>query len=264
MTISGEERWLSGRRRPLEGGGEVYILEDITRLHEMEAQVKRDERLAAVGRFAASLAHEIRNPLASLSGAVQLLEEREANPLHRIVLREVQRLNSLVEDFLESARPLELKRTSVDLVELLEEVAEAFRHDPRCQGLREVKLSLSPMPQLQADPARLRQVLWNLLVNAAQATEDGGQIDIHGGPSLDGVRLVVADDGAGIPAEKKLRIFDPFYTTRAGGTGLGLAIVDWIVRAHGGEIRVESTLGVGTAFIITLQSSKHEEAGDVR
>lgn len=263
LEIGGELRWLSCRRRQLEGGEQVYILEDITRLREVEALLERDERLAAVGRLAASLAHEIRNPLASLSGSVQLLEEREANPLHRIVLREVQRLNDLVEEFLQAARPLKLNQAQMNMAELLSDVVEAFRNDPRCRGLREIFLDVSALPLIVADSARLRQVVWNLLVNAVQATEVGGSIWVTAEKSDTGINVGVRDDGMGIAPEQLLRIFDPFYTTRSGGTGLGLANVDRIVRAHGGEVKVESTLHMGTTFLIWLPKNHVEDPGDV-
>ena len=258
IVLDGEDRWLAARCRALDGGGLIYIFEDITRLREMEAHVERDERLAAVGRLAASLAHEIRNPLASLSGSVQLLDERGSNPLHRIILREVQRLNDLVEDFLQTARPMKLSLSPVNLQQMLHEVVEAFRNDPRCRGLREVKLSTMVVPRVLADAARLRQVIWNLLLNAVQATDTGGQISVDAVLITDHIELTIRDNGVGIAQEKLLHIFDPFYTTRAGGTGLGLALVDRIIREHGGEVRVESAVGEGTAFIIKLPLSDGE------
>jgi two-component system sensor histidine kinase PilS (NtrC family) len=256
----GEPRWLSFRRRDLEGGGQVYIIEDITRLREIEAQLERDDRLTAVGRLAASLAHEIRNPLASLSGSVQLLEEQKANPLHRIILREVERLNDLVEEFLQAARPLKLTVISMSLESLLNEVFQTFQNDPRCRNIRRVTLKVEPLPMLMADPSRLRQVVWNLLVNAVQATDVGGHIEVIALPLKDGVRLIIRDNGIGIEEDKLLHIFDPFYTTRAGGTGLGLANVDRIVRAHGGDVRVDSQIGEGTSFMIWMPCSIRESS----
>ena len=246
-----ETRWLSCRLHPMDGGGEVIIVEDITPLRALEAQMEREERLAAVGRLAASLAHEIRNPLASLSGAVQLLEERAANPLHRIVLREVERLNGLVEDFLQSSRPLTLQRVLTDPGAVITEVLTAFGNDPRCLA-RDVRSRQGRTVQISLDPDRFRQVIWNLLINAAQATGEGGHIEIFAGVEEAGFVVRVSDDGQGIPQDKLLRIFDPFYTTRSGGTGLGLANVDRIIRAHGGSISAESEAGRGATFTLTL------------
>ncbi len=233
---------------PLDGGGAVTVVEDVTRLREMEAVVEREERLSAVGRLAAGLAHEIRNPLASLSGSVQLLRELNPSPLHDIVLREVKRLNELVEDFLDSARPVALDVGPADPGTIVGEVATAFRNDARYKGRRVVRTHFARMPQVRLDAARFRQVLWNLVLNAAQATPDYGTIEIGAEADAGWLVVTVADDGVGMSPDALRRIFDPFYTTRSGGTGLGLANVDRIVRAHGGRIEVESTPGKGTRF----------------
>ncbi len=250
-----DARWLSCQRSPREGGGEIFIVEDITRLREMEAVIERDERLAAVGRLAASLAHEIRNPLASLSGSVQLLQERNANPLHRIILREVQRLDRLVEDFLVSARPLDLSLAPCKPTAIIEEVLATFTNDPRCQG-KKVTHHFLASPTVMLDSGRFQQVVWNLLLNAAHATGVGGNIAITvlSLEDPERIQIAVSDDGIGVSQEKLLRIFDPFYTTRSGGTGLGLANVDRIIRAHGGTVSVESSEGEGTTFFVRLPS----------
>jgi two-component system sensor histidine kinase PilS (NtrC family) len=244
-------RLLCGRTA-LDGGGAVTVVEDVTRLREMEAVVEREERLSAVGRLAAGLAHEIRNPLASLSGSVQLLKEVNPSPLHDIVLREVTRLNDLVEQFLDSARPvsLDLQPTQADAI--VGDVATAFRNDPRFHGRRVVRTRFEKLPLVVLDGARFHQVVWNLLLNAAQATPDYGTIELSA--TARGTDLVVSvrDDGVGMPPEAVARIFDPFYTTRSGGTGLGLANVDRIVRAHGGRIEVESEPGEGTCFTLVF------------
>ncbi|MDG1480880.1 MAG: ATP-binding protein [Myxococcota bacterium] len=246
-------RWMSCQRAPREGGGEIFIVEDITRLREMESVLERDERLAAVGRLAASLAHEIRNPLASLSGSVQLLQEHNANPLHRIILREVHRLDQLVEDFLTSARPLQLSQMMCKPTLIIEEVLATFANDPRCHG-KNLTHHFDATPTLFLDFGRFQQVIWNLLINAAHATGDDGKIEIRVSilEESGDTQIAVSDNGVGIAAEKLLRIFDPFYTTRTGGTGLGLANVDRIVRAHGGTVSVESREEEGTTFFVRM------------
>jgi len=211
--------------------------------------------------LAAGLAHEIRNPLASLSGSVQLLDEMEENPLHRIILREVQRLNELVEDFLQTARPLKLKPEPTDIVAMITEVVSAFRNDPRCRNLREVLLDTQPLPAVLLDDNRFRQVIWNLLVNAVQATPEGGRIEVTVNANAGMAVVAVQDNGRGIPPDKQLRIFDPFYTTRSGGTGLGLANVDRIVRGHGGTIRVNSAPGEGATFTMRLPMPREGGGG---
>jgi two-component system sensor histidine kinase PilS (NtrC family) len=242
------------RRSALAGGGEVVVVEDVTELRHMEEVVEREERLAAVGRLAAGLAHEIRNPLASLSGSVQLLQDESASPLHAIVLREVEHLNGLVEEFLDIARPLQLRPEQTDVVAIIQDVVTAFGQDKRYQGKCEVTLQAQDVQELRVDGKRLRQVVWNLLLNAAQATPDYGYIEVSVVWDMDALVVRVADEGVGIPRDRLERIFDPFYTTRTGGTGLGLANVERIVRAHGGTVAVSSTVGKGTIFNLRFPS----------
>lgn len=239
-------------RHGLERGGTVVVVEDITNWRKMEERVARDERLAAVGRLAAGLAHEIRNPLASLSGAVQIMEDEAEDELHGIVLREVENLNELVEDFLDIARPLHLRTSPTNINSIVRDVVVAFEQDRRYQGRITISASLSEVPVLDLDANRVRQVVWNLVLNAAQATPEEGQILIRVKPAGDGVQVEVEDEGVGIPPQRMSRIFDPFYTTRSGGTGLGLANVDRIVRAHEGEVVLRSQEGEGTCFTLNF------------
>ncbi len=238
------------RRSVLEFGGSVIVVEDVTELRRMEEMVEREERLAAVGRLAAGLAHEIRNPLASLSGSVQLLQDDGVNPLHQIVLREVAHLNELVQDFLDIARPLQLRCIPTDVGGIVQDVVTAFAQDQRYRDRCQVNSDVSDLPQVSVDGARIRQVVWNLLLNAAQATPDYGHIDVAAEFDNDAMVIRVQDEGVGIPRDQLERIFDPFYTTRTGGTGLGLANVERIVRAHGGTMSVSSALGEGTCFTL--------------
>ena len=238
------------RKQQMDSGGDVVVVEDITDLRQMEERVEREERLAAVGRLAAGLAHEIRNPLASLSGAVQLLQEESEDELHGIVLREVENLNELVDDFLDIARPLQLRVARVSVATIVEDVVAAFEQDRRYQGKCTMHTEIQDVPVLAIDGNRVRQVLWNLVLNAAQATPESGRIAIIVQPYQSGLDVLVEDEGVGIPVSQMERIFDPFYTTRSGGTGLGLANVDRIVRAHGGEVLVYSREGEGTTFTL--------------
>lgn len=237
-------------RHPLERGGTVVVVEDITKWRKMEERVARDERLAAVGRLAAGLAHEIRNPLASLSGAVQMMQDEAEDELHGIVLREVENLNELVEDFLDIARPLHLRTTPTNINSIVRDVVLAFEKDPRYQDRISIATDLRDVPVLAIDSNRVRQVVWNLVLNAAQAMPEEGLISLSVRPAGKGLELDVKDEGVGIPPEDLGRIFDPFYTTRSGGTGLGLANVDRIVRAHNGEVLLRSQEGQGTCFTL--------------
>ncbi len=237
-------------RHGLERGGTVVVVEDITNWRKMEERVERDERLAAVGRLAAGLAHEIRNPLASISGAVQMLQDDGEDELHGIVLREVENLNELVEDFLDIARPLHLRTSPTDITTIVRDIVVAFEQDPRYQERVTISASMETVPVMMLDANRVRQVVWNLVLNAAQATPEQGHIELRVRPSGAGIEIDVEDEGVGIPRLRMQRIFDPFYTTRSGGTGLGLANVDRIVRAHEGEVRLRSQQGEGTCFTL--------------
>ncbi len=247
-------------RSPLEDGGVVITMEDVTRLRGMERVMQREERQAAVGRLAAGIAHEIRNPLTSLSGAVQLLQPTsEDERLMAIIQREVQRLNQLVTDFMEAARPRTLDPKPTDLPSLVEAVVETFGHDQRYQGLVKVAVSTQPLDPVMVDPEQIRQVLWNLVLNAAQAMPGGGTIKVTLSRIGDRVRLMVTDEGSGIPAADLEKVFDPFYSRKTGGTGLGLATVDRVARDHGGEVWVRSEEGVGTTFAIWLPYKRSGE-----
>ena len=254
-------------RTPLEDGGEVVLLEDVTLLRNMEEEVERQERLSALGRLAANLAHEIRNPLASLSGSVQLLKDDNPGPLHDIVLREVNRLNDLVAELLDGSRPVSLELREHEPDKIIGEVVTTFRNDGRFQGRHTIRTRATGVGSTVMDGGRFRQVLWNLLLNAAQATPEYGEIEVSAFSVDDGLEVRVKDKGIGIDPEGLRRIFDPFFTTNKAGTGLGLANVERIMIAHGGSISVESRVGEGTCFTLRfpfnveqiLQSRELEE-----
>jgi two-component system sensor histidine kinase PilS (NtrC family) len=252
--------------------GEVVIFQDVTEVVAMERELRRSERLAAVGELSASIAHEIRNPLAAISGSIQVMQgarSEESDRLMEIVMREVDRLDRLISDFLSFARPGEPKIELVSLEDLFSEVLAMFEAS-RPAGVtleRELHAGLG----VHADPGQLRQVLWNLLVNAAQAMPEGGVVRIEARPSrgrasqearspgrMDEQKpvwaeIIVMDQGPGIPKEVVDRVFDPFFTTKAGGTGLGLAIVHRVIAEHRGVVRVERGPGAfRTAIRLSL------------
>lgn len=228
-------------------------------LAAMEAHVKRVEKMAAVGEMAAGLAHEIKNPLASLSGSIQMLQEDEVlNSSHgrlmKIVLRETDRLSSLLNDFLMFARPSTGVPKAIDLCKALEETVALFEKDGRRAHTISIPKSDELGVWIEMDPAHLRQVLWNLFTNAAEAIDGSGVIDITMGTERRShVRLEIRDSGCGIPDEKLRLIFDPFYTTKTRGTGLGLSIVHSILESYGYRLDVESRVGEGTTFILHLK-----------
>ncbi|HEX3763749.1 MAG TPA: ATP-binding protein [Kofleriaceae bacterium] len=241
--------------------GRVVNFQDLTELRRLEAQSRRSERLAMVGQLAAGIAHEIRNPLASISGSIELLRQGPSpsdddRTLMAIVHREIQRLNVLIGDLLDYANPRPPQPVDFDLGVMVEETLHVARGE---QAFAAVEMALGvdrPLP-LHADPAKLRQVLWNLLRNAADAATLGGRhvrVDARRGP--DATTIVVADDGPGIAADQLARIFDPFYTTKSKGTGLGLATCHAIVAEHGGHIDVASEPGTGTRMTVSLPRAR--------
>jgi two-component system, NtrC family, sensor histidine kinase PilS len=224
--------------------------------------VQRTERLADLGRLAAGLAHELRNPLASMSGSLELLRANaslvdEDRRLMDIVLREAERLGHLVTDFLSFARPAPPRALAVDLAEIAEDTLRVFVHDRLAAGV-DVERALEPA-RAACDPDQLRQVLWNLLANAAQACGEAAAprrtIRVSSGREGGAAFLEVADDGPGIAEAELARIFLPFHTTKPEGTGLGLATVHRIVDAHGGTVAVDSAVGRGARFRIRLPAA---------
>lgn len=246
--------------------GSIIIFQDLTKLREMEDELKRADRMAAVGTMAAGMAHEIRNPLASISGSIEILkEEAEPGPqrqkLMDIILREVSRLNSLVEDFLLFARPSSLRKEKIHLNRILEDILKVFTNSPDYSPGIKVITHLEDEVLIQGDPKQIRQVCWNLLINAAQSMPNGGDLRVelrrhpHPFPLATGSpqgEIIVSDTGTGIAEEDLPRIFDPFFSTKEDGTGLGLSIVHRIVEGHGGKITVRSRLAQETIFTIYL------------
>jgi signal transduction histidine kinase len=215
-----------------------------------EAAVRRAERLAALGQLTAGLAHELRNPLASIKGSADLLARRSAtDPMSRelgeIISSEVDRTNLLVTRFLSFARPLEPQRETIDITEVIDRAA-GHAHV-------EIVRDYSPdVPPLAIDPALIEQVFINLLSNAAQASEPGAPVTVSTRRTAQRIEIDVIDRGSGIPPDKMETIFNPFFTTKQTGVGLGLAIVSKIVNGHGGKMTVDSEPGKGSTFRVCL------------
>jgi two-component system, NtrC family, sensor histidine kinase PilS len=211
---------------------------------------------------AAAVAHEIRNPLASISGSIELLRSsprtgEDDRQLMDIVLREVDRLNGLLGELLDYARPHEPSTMVVEVAALVAETLRVFSQD-RSQAGASVRLVRGPGADralIDADPARIRQLLWNLLRNAVEAMPDGGEVTVTVEARGAAVEIVVIDRGVGIAAEDLERVFEPFFTRKSHGTGLGLAIVQRVVSEHGGGIAVTSRPGEGTRVAVTLPAA---------
>ncbi len=257
LELNGRMRTLGLSVVPLlgEGGlpvGRTLIFRDLTEIREMEQRARTNARLASLGRLAANLAHEIRNPLGSLSGAIELIEQNERlrddeRALVSIVLREVARLNSLVSDFLEYARPPEADRLLCDVGVIADETLKVFAHDASV-GARRISLVRDEGTlRVFADPGQLKQLLFNSLRNAVQATDATGQIEVHAKREDQKVLLSVRDNGTGVSDEAVERVFEPFFSAGKRSTGLGLAIVAQLVQQNEGEVSVRRDAGT-TAF----------------
>jgi two-component system sensor histidine kinase PilS (NtrC family) len=264
---TGETRILGFNFAPLtdkngEQNGHIINFQDLTQIKKMEEELKRADRLVAIGELSASIAHEIRNPLASISGSVQMIAagngvaERDRKLLE-IVLRETDRLNDLIKDFLAYARPVNPVKVNVKLKRFLADMLTQLSTDLRFERIM-LDFDAPENLSVSIDTNQFKQVFWNLLINAADAMKGEGTISINAFVHADNldtkqedlVKIIIADTGCGIDAEHMKRLFEPFYTTKAAGTGLGLAMVYRIIEAHGGKIEVSSTKNSGTVFTI--------------
>ncbi|HZS39269.1 MAG TPA: ATP-binding protein [Polyangia bacterium] len=242
-------------------------------LDEREQQLIRSERLAAVGKIAAQITHEVRNPLSSIGLNAELLEEevaalggpqaQEAQAIARAIVKEVDRLTEITEEYLRFARLPRPKLEREDVRAIVSSLVVFLKSE--LDGRRiEVALELPPLPPVAADEHQLRQALLNLMRNAAEAMPSGGRLTVAARALINdrAVELRIADTGQGIAREHLAKIFDPFFSTKDGGTGLGLALTQQIVVEHGGSIAVESEPGRGTAFTVRLPALAANESAD--
>jgi len=232
--------------------GYLLVFQNLTEIKRLEEEVRTKEKLAAVGEMAARLAHEIRNPLGSISGSAQVLMgepniSAEQGRLLAIITRESKRLSDTLNQFLYQARPSASARGPVDVGRLVSEAVTLLRNGPEVGPTHTVEFEMDAGPHVcLADPDQITQVFWNLTRNALEAMPGGGILKVR--VFMDGDTLVLScrDQGRGIGREEQRRVFEPFQSGTPMGTGLGLAIVYQIVREHGGDITVRSTPGRGT------------------
>jgi two-component system, NtrC family, sensor histidine kinase PilS len=248
--------------------GYILVFEDLTEVREMQEKVMRTEQLAAVGRFSAGLAHEIRNPLTSLSGSIQVLSrglklENSYKRLMEIVIRETDRLNSILSDFLNYSQPKKNNNTIIDLTQLIQDVIILLKNKENISSQKQIIFKrTTDHLTLNGDEEQIKQVVWNLCINALEAMSEGTLTlklkEVFSFQSRNfqanhrGMVLEVQDEGCGIALDQINNIYDPFYSSKKNGVGLGLATVYQIISQNGGAMDVKSIVGKGTSFTIFL------------
>ena len=240
--------------------GRIVTFKDLTQIHEMEEHLRQMDRLAMMGQMAAGIVHEVKNPLASISGSIQMLREElredgSGDRLVNLISREVEKLDILLNDFLTFARPSQQAEQLVDLGDLIPGTIELIRKNKGVPGSIRWEIELEPDLHLRVPPSEFSQILWNLLTNAVQAIPESGLVRIEGrrleeGKYAGGIEIRVEDNGPGIPAENFKKIFTPFFTTKDKGIGLGLSIVQKIVSQNGGLIRIQNRPAGGTEVLL--------------
>jgi two-component system, NtrC family, sensor histidine kinase PilS len=264
-TLKRGRRTLGLSVAPLAGqGGTLVVFQDLTEMRRLENELERIDRLASLGRMSAQLAHEIRNPLASMRGSAQLLAGDLSNSvassrLARLIMREADRLAGLVEGYLKLARPPPPVKQTVRIDQAIRETVEMLKADAAMAGVS-IELAVTPL-ESEVDAGQLKQVLINLLRNAVTATEGRGRIRVSSHAEGDRLKIEVWDSAGSLRAEDRDRIFEPFFTRHADGTGLGLSTVRSIVHAHGGSISVDSAPERGTTFCVQFERTPKKQPG---
>lgn len=241
-------------------------------VRSLQEKLRREDRLSAIGKLAASTAHEIRNPLASISGCVEALKDSVSlqdkdRKLFELILKETARLNDIINGLLEYVKPRKLKLEKIAIEELVDEVIFLLKSSKKFKTDIVIKKeNFSSGIKINCDPQQIKQVLFNLLINAVEAIEKQGKIIIRqkASEAIEGIELEIADNGIGMSKEQLGTLFEPFSSNKDRGVGLGLAIVSTIIKEHGGSINIESKLGKGTTFCIFLPAVvkvKEEYAG---
>ena len=250
--------------------GDILVFQDLTAIKKMELILEKNRRLAFIGEMAAGLAHEMRNPLASISGSIQVLHKslplnETDERLMQIILRGKDQLESFMRDFLLLSRPTPGIPEMIKITDIIEDILESIRYLPDWRDDIQVIKSLQDhLPFIRANKTEIRQLIWNVLMNAIQSMPNGGRVTIETGKDTPDIsagqflEIKISDNGQGIMEKDLGKIFEPFYTTREKGTGLGLAIVNRIVEGHAGKIKVDSRSGEGTTFTIWLPCLQEE------
>ncbi len=237
--------------------GFIGIFQDLTQLKRLEEEIKQKEKWAAIGELSSNIAHEIKNPLASLKGSIEMLKEGTApknysEKLMEIALKEMERLDRIITDFLTYSRPTPPQFKRFDLHSIIDETTELLKNVEQNKGNISIKKDYTGRLEVNADPQKIRQVFWNLGINAIEAMPEGGELIVSTRDTDRDIKITFRDSGTGIDKKDVEKIFYPFFTTKEHGTGLGLAIAYRIIEEHRGSINVDSSLGAGTTFEIIL------------
>jgi len=279
LRPSGDEVFLRCSVSPLRlpdggAGGRILFFQDMTQMKEIEEEMKRVEGLALIGELAAGIAHEIRNPMASISGSIQMLRENlemddVKTKLMDIMLREINRLNTLVSDFLLFARPKQSSVQNVDLNQLILDSLELFKNSAKWTEKIRVEIQFHGSMKIESDPEQIKQVLWNLFLNAVEAMRGGGVLSVrtefvnaaepHGG-ARKLAQITFRDTGEGFSSKALQFLFTPFFTTKEGGSGLGLAIVKRIVEGLKGRVSGKNHPDGGAEITVFLDPSLSQSA----
>jgi two-component system sensor histidine kinase HydH len=243
--------------------GYVILFRDLSEIRQLKREIERNQRLASVGKLAAGIAHEIRNPLSSIKGFATYFKERyrgvpEDQKTAEIMIQEVERLNRVIGQLLEFARPMSIKKKPVSLATLVQDSMKMIEADAHRKGIRLHVGGIPDIEEVSIDPDRIKQVFLNLYLNALEAMQNGGTLSVklRRNDVSNNVEITISDTGTGIKEAYLPHVFDPYFTTKSSGTGLGLAIVHKIIESHGGTVRVKSRHGTGTTVAIILPSSK--------
>jgi two-component system sensor histidine kinase HydH len=245
--VDGEERF----------AGNMLLIQDLSQVKELEEELRRNEKLAALGKMAAGVAHELRNPLSSIKGLAVLLQSRfkensSDQETAKTLVHEVERLNRSIGELLDYARPHKLQTMRISLIPVLQKAMSLIRMDAEAMGISLETDFSEHLPLVEADQDKLNQVFLNLFLNSIQAMENGGTLKVTTGVENANVVCTIADTGCGIDHKYASRVFDPYFTTKNDGTGLGLALSAKIMEEHGGTIEFESTAGQGTTVKVGL------------
>jgi two-component system sensor histidine kinase HydH len=237
--------------------GRIMLFRDVTAIRQLEKEVAKSRHLNSLGSLAAGVAHEIRNPLSSIKGFAVYFKERlsgntEDEQTADIMIAEVERLNRVISQLIEFARPSELKLEKIQLPDLINHAVALISAEAQKKQI-EVTINIAPdLLALEADPDKIKQVLLNILLNSLAAMNKEGKISINVMPQKDNIAVIISDTGAGIEQTDLPRIYDPYFTSKPAGSGLGLAIVQKIMEAHGGTIKIQSAIGKGTTAFLNF------------